>query len=212
MKRLDISLGIMVLLSLTAIAAGQGTQGINVLGEGTATVPADIVIISVGAQSNNDNITIAAAENAQLLNKTIDALKTAGVKNEEIMPGQSSGIVSRHFESNICRPVNNTTVCENTSNTSNILSNSIAIRLKTTDQSSVNKILETANSVGAVASIEGYSLSDKDQVVADARKKAIENAKSNAQDMASAAGVKLGKAIDIKDLGYPDINLNEPFG
>ena len=193
-------------------AAGQGTQGIRVFGEGTATVPADTVIISVGVQSNNTNATQAAAENALLLNKTIDALTGAGVQKDEIMPGQSSGISSSHFVSNICRRVNNTTVCENTSNALSLLTSSILIRLKTTDQDRVNSVLETAKSQGAMASITGYSISDKSQAIAEARKKAIDNARSNAEDMASAAGVKLGKAIDIKDYGYPNISFNEPFG
>ncbi|VVB64046.1 Uncharacterised protein [uncultured archaeon] len=212
MKRLAILLGIALLASLVVSAAGQGTQGIRVFGEGTATVPADTVIISVGVQSNNTNASQAAAENALLLNKTIDALTGAGVQKDEIMPGQSSGISSSHFVSNICRRVNNTTICENTSNASSLLTSSILIRLKTTDQDKVNSVLETAKSRGAMASVMGYSISDKSQAIADARKKAIENSKSNAEDMASAAGVKLGKAIDISDYGYPDISFNEPFG
>ena len=212
MKRLAILLGLAVLASLVVSAAGQGTQGIRVFGEGIATVPADTVIISVGVQSNNANVTLAAAENALQLNKTIDALTGAGVPKDEIMPGQSSGISSSHFVSNICRQVNNTTVCENTSNASSLLTSSILIRLKTIDQGKVNSVLEAAKSKGAVASIMGYSITDKSQAMAEARKKAIENARSNAEEMASAAGVKLGKAIDISDYGYPDISFNEPFG
>jgi uncharacterized protein len=212
MKRLAILLGLALLTVLVVSAAGQGTQGIRVFGEGTATVPADTVIISVGVQSNNTNASQAAAENALLLNKTIDALTRAGVQKDEIMPSQSSGISSSHFESNICRQVNNTTVCENTSKALSLLTSSILVRLKTTDQGEVNSVLEAAKSQGAVASIMGYSISDKSQAVADARKKAIENARSNAEDMASAAGVKLGKAIDIKDYGSPDMSFNEPFG
>ena len=212
MKRLAILLGLALLTVLVVSAAGQRTQGVHAFGEGTATVPADIVIISVGVQSNNTNASQAAAENALLLNKTIDALTRAGVQKDEIMPGQSSGISSSHFESNICRQVNNTTVCENTSNALSLLTSSILIRLKTTDQDKVNRVLEAAKSQGATASIMGYSISDKSQAVAEARKKAIDNAKSNAEDQASAAGVKLGKAIDISDYGYPDISFNEPFG
>ena len=212
MKRLAILLGIALLASLVVNATGQETQGIRVFGEGTATVPADTVIISVGVQSNNTNASQAAAENALLLNKTIEALTGAGVQKNEIMPGQSSGISSSHFVSNICRQVNNTTVCENTSNASSLLTSSILIRLKTTDQDKVNSVLEAAKSKGATASIMGYSISDKSQAIADARKKAIENARTNAEDMASAAGVKLGKAIDIKDYGYPDVSFSEPFG
>ena len=212
MKRLAILLGLALLTVLVVSAAGQRTQGVHAFGEGTATVPADIVIISVGVQSNNTNASQAAAENALLLNKTIDALTRAGVQKDEIMPGQSSGISSSHFESNVCRLVNNTTVCKNTSNALSLLTSSILIRLKTTDQDKVNRVLEAAKSQGATASIMGYSISDKSQAVAEARKKAIDNAKSNAEDQASAAGVKLGKAIDISDYGYPDISFNEPFG
>lgn len=212
MKRLALLLGLALLTVYVVSAAGQGTQGIRVFGEGTATVPADTVIISVAAQSNNTNAAQAAAENTLLLNKTIDALTGAGVQKDEIMPGQSSGISSSHFESNVCRRINNTTVCENTSNALSLLTSSILIRLKTTDQDRVNSVLETAKSHGAMASITGYSISDKSQAIADARKKAIDNARSNAEDIASAAGVKLGKAIDIKDYGYPNISFNEPFG
>ena len=212
MKRLAILLGLALLTVYVVSAAGQGTQGIRVFGEGTATVPADTVIISVAVQSNNTNASQAAAENTLLLNKTIDALTGAGVQKDEIMPGQSSGISSSHFVSNVCRRINNTTVCENTSNALSLLTSSILIRLKTTDQDRVNSVLETAKSQGAMASITGYSISDKSQAIADARKKAIDNARSNAEDMASAAGVKLGKAIDIKDYGYPNISFNEPFG
>lgn len=212
MKRLAILQGLALLAVLVVSAAGQGNQGIRVFGEGTATVPADTVIISVGVQSNNTSASQAVAENALLLNKTIDALTAAGVQKDEIMPGQSSGISSSHFESNICRQVNNTTVCENTSKALNLLTSSILVQLKTTDQSKIDSVLAAAKSQGAMASIMGYSISDKSQVVADARKKAIDNARSNAEDMASAAGVKLGKAIDISDYGYPNVSFNEPFG
>lgn len=212
MKRLAILLGLALLAVLVVSAAGQGNQGIRVFGEGTATVPADTVIISVGVQSNNTNASQAAAENALLLNKTIDALTAAGVQKDEIMPGQSSGISSSHFESNVCKRVNNTTVCENTSKALNLLTSSILVQLKITDQSKIDSVLAAAKSQGAMASIVGYSISDKSQVVADARKKAIDNARSNAEDMASAAGVKLGKAIDISDYGYPNVSFNEPLG
>lgn len=212
MKRLAILLGLALLAVFVVSAAGQGNQGIRVFGEGTATVPADTVIISVGVQSNYTNSSQAAAENALLLNKTIGALTAAGVQKDEIMPGQSSGISSSHFESNVCKRVNNTTVCENTSNALSLLTSSILVQLKTTDQSKIDSVLGAAKSQGAMASIVGYSISDKSQVVADARKKAIDNARSNAEDMASAAGVKLGKAIDISDYGYPNVSFNEPLG
>ena len=212
MKRLAILLGLMLLTALSTSAVVEGQQGIRVMGEGTATVPADTVIISVGVQSTNANATQAAAENADRLNKTIDALTKAGVQKDEIMPGQSSGFISSQVEILKPKTVNNNTTWEKVSNASNVLTNSITIQLKTTDISRINSTLEAAKSQGAVASIEGYGISDPKPAESAARDKAIDNARSNAADMASAAGVSLGKAIDIEDYGFPDIRMNEPLG
>jgi uncharacterized protein YggE len=212
MKRLAILLGLMLLTALSTSAVVEEQQGIRVVGEGTATVPADTVIISVGVQSTNANTAQAAAENADRLNKTIDALTKAGVQKDEIMPGQSSGVMSNKVEIYNAKTANNKTTWENVSRDSNVLTNSITIQLKTTDISRINSTLEAAKSQGAVASIEGYSISDPKPAESAARDKAIDNARSNAADMASAAGVSLGKAIDIEDYGFPDIRMNEPLG
>ena len=212
MKRLVLILGLVLLAALSTSAVAEAQQGIRVVGEGTATVPADTVIISVGVQSTNVNTTQATAENANQLNKTIDALIKAGVQKDEIMPGQSSGFISSQVEILKPKTVNNKTTWENVTKASNVLTNSITVQLKTTDISRINSTLEAAKSQGAVASIEGYSISDPKPAEAAARDKAIENARSNAADMASAAGASLGKAIDIEDYGFPNIRMNEPLG
>jgi|SRR5271157_558092 len=212
MKRLALLLGLMLLTALSTSAVVEAQQGIRVIGEGTTTVPADTVSISVGVQSTNANATQAAAENAARLNKTIDALIKAGVQKDEIMPGQSSGFISSQVEMRKPKMVNNKTIWENVTNASTMLTNSISIQLKTTDLSRINSTLEAAKSQGAVASIEEYSISDPGPAEAAARDKAIDNARSKADDMASAAGVSLGKAIDIEDYGFPDIRMNEPLG
>jgi len=105
MKRLALLLGLVLLAALGTSAVVEAQQGIRVIGEGTATVPADTAIISVGVQSTNANANQAAAENADRLNKTIDALIKSGVQKDEIMPGQSSGFISSQVEMSLGKAI-----------------------------------------------------------------------------------------------------------
>jgi uncharacterized protein YggE len=49
--------------------------------------------------------------------------------------------------------------------------------------------------------VVGYDLRDTKTAVADAHKAAVMNAKKNAEDIAAAAGGKLGKVVDISQYG-----------
>ena len=85
----------MIAVLLPAYAQGANPAlPLPIAGEGTVTVPADTAIISVSVQSGNENRTEAQADAQEKMDRVIDAVKRAGVKDEEIMPGQSSGVSS----------------------------------------------------------------------------------------------------------------------
>jgi uncharacterized protein len=211
-KRLAIWLGIMILAALSSFAAGQGNPTLTVMGEGTLTAPADTVTIIATVESDNENLTLAEESAQEMQNKTIEALKEAGLKQSEITPSQGSGISSFSSSSRVCKTVNNTTTCDYQSVDSKKVSKSLLIRLETLDENSINAALNAARSAGATAEVSGYSLNDANQSVADARKKAVENAKENAQGMASAAGARLGKVLDISEYAYPNISAADQPG
>lgn len=121
---------------------------LTVEGVGTVTVPADIVTISVSVESSNENITQAQYEVGEEMNRVISALKKAGVKDEEILPGQGSGISSFQSSSKVCKTVNNTTVCENVTESASTLQRSTVIRLQAKDESGIDKVLDAARSAG----------------------------------------------------------------
>ena len=212
MKRLAIWLGIMILAALSSFAAGQGNPTLTVMGEGTLTAPADTVTIIATVESDNENLTLAEESAQEMQNKTIEALKEAGLKQSEITPSQGSGISSFSSSSRVCRTVNNNTTCDYQSVDSKKVSKSLLIRLETLDENSINAALNAARSAGAMAEVSGYSLNDANQSVAEARKKAVENAKENAQGMASAAGAHLGKVLDISEYAYPNISAADQPG
>ncbi|MDD1736759.1 MAG: SIMPL domain-containing protein [Methanothrix sp.] len=194
----------MIAVLLPAYAQGANPAlPLPIAGEGTVTVPADTAIISVSVQSGNENRTAASADAQEKMDRVIDAVKRAGVKDEEIMPGQSSGVTSFQSTSKVCRRVNNSTVCENDTLQASSLEISAVIRLNSTDESRINSLLNAAESAGAKAYLAGYGLSDSSKATAQARQKAVANARENAAAMAAAEGLRLGKVMDISDYGYP---------
>lgn len=215
MNRLAILLSFMVMAALSVSTAQDDNPTLGVVtayGMGTVTVPADTVMISVTAESHNENSTLAEAENQENLDRTKEALIALGVTPEEIMSGKSSGLMSFQSSSRVCRTVNNTTICDVGSSNVTALSSSLTVRLKTADKARINQVLEAARSSGASPEVVGYSLSDMSSAVADARKKAVEDARTNAQGMANAAGMRLGDIIEIKEEVYPGTAMAWPFG
>lgn len=200
---------IMAFTALYGTAQGE-TYPLTVEGIGTVTVPADIVTISVSVTSSEKNITLAQSEVGEEMDQMISALKKAGVKDEEIIPGQGSGISSFQSSSNVCKTVNNTTVCQNTTESSSTLQRSTVVRLKSLDESRINKVLDSVRSVGANAYVVGYGLKDSSAAQEEARKKALADAKKNAASLAAEAGGSLGKAMDI--FTYPNLGIDYSYG
>lgn len=202
--------GIILIVVLCAEAAAESPT-LTVEGIGTTTVPADTVSISISVTSSNDNMTAAQFEASRKMSNVIDALKAIGIKDDEIMQGQSTGVTSYQSTSKVCKVVNNTTVCENSTAEASSLERSAVVRLKTTDQSRINEVLNAAKLAGAKAYMAGYGLGDASKAVDDARQKAVANAKENAQRMALAAGVRLGKMLSISAYGLPDVKMADSY-
>ena len=205
MKNRSVLLLGMIALLLCMTAAADDKGSIQVIGVGSVVIPADTVTITVSAKSSDDNTTKAAVESDNLLNKTVDALKAAGINDNEILPGRSSGFAT--YIERYCNRVNNTTTC--TYKTSNVAISQLTVQIKK-DQDRINKTIDAAKSSGATAAVSGYSISDTNAVVNEVKNKAIENAQQNAQDYASAYGFTLGKVIGTTESPNPDIEIGGP--
>jgi len=206
-KNLLLLLGLLFVAALCTSSAAQDTGTLRVMGVATVTIPADTVLITVGVHSDNQNATLAAAENAMLLNETREALRRAGVKDDEMLSGQSTSYVSLH--NMVCNTTNNITTCKDV--TTHLVGRQIAVRLTTTDETRVNEVLEAARSAGAQADVSSYRLTDTEGATAQARKKAVENARSIAQDYTDAFGMKLGKVVNVYEPSYPEMTFGYPF-
>jgi uncharacterized protein len=199
----------MITALLPAMAVGMNPT-LTIVGEGTATVSADTATISVSVESDNENMTAARADAQEKMQQAINALKAEGVKDEDILPGQSSGVTSFQSTSRVCKRVNNSTICENNTDQATSFKRSTLIRLDSTDEATINRVLDAARSAGAQAYVAGYGLKDPSKATAQARMIAVADAKKNAAGMAAAEGARLGKVLDISDYGYPNA-LNDYY-
>lgn len=212
MKRLAILLGILILAAFATCSAQSGNPTLQVVGEGKVTVPADMVTIAAVAEIGNENTTIAEAAARELLNKTKEALLKASVDQKDMVSSQGSGVSSFESSSKVCKTVNNNTTCETESQSTKKVSKTLLVRLKTADESRINSVLNAARSAGASAEILDYGLSDSSDAVAAAHKAAISDAKKNAEDIATAAGGRLGKVVDISEYSSPYVSPSDQPG
>lgn len=212
MKWLVVLLGISIVATLATCSAQSGNPTLQVVGEGKVTVSADMVTIAATAESNDANITVAQAAASEILNRTKDALLSAGIDQKAMSSSQGSGVSSFESSSKVCRTVNNNTTCETSSQSAKKVSKTLLVRLKTADESRINSVLNAAKSAGASAEVLEYGLSDPSDAVASAHKAAISDAKKNAEDIATAAGGRLGKVVEISEYSSPYVSPSEQPG
>jgi uncharacterized protein YggE len=201
-----IALGLMILL-LCACSSAQDKGTLRVTGVGTVTVPTDTVYMTVSTKSTFENASMNTSSSDDKLNLTVEALKAAGVKDREILPGRYKGVST--YYTRICDRVNNTTICRD--NKVYLMSEKLRLRLNDSDQARIDGILQAAEDAGAVAEVSGYALSDTSESFKEAKKMAIDNAKENAMDYASAVGMKIGNVVAINELGYPDVEIGSDW-
>jgi uncharacterized protein len=168
--------------SYAQLSSPDNNKTLFVTASASTQIKPDKVTVSLGVETTNTKAKAALAANSELMNQIINALKTAGVKQNETSTSSFSITPNRNYS-----------VDTNQGNlTGFTVSNSIQI-----DSSNVNDTsdwVDIAVSSGAnnVNSIY-FSLSDKklDEVKNELIKDAIENAKEKADIAASALGYKI---------------------
>ncbi|MEA2045913.1 MAG: SIMPL domain-containing protein [Euryarchaeota archaeon] len=201
MKSMAILLSLALTFLIPAVAA-EDTFSLTVMGEGTVVVPADTVFVTVSVVSTDENVSFASAKNAEDLNRTIEALVDAGLDKDGILPGRGRSVQTIRTYT---RTYNDTTSEVVAQEVTNRITEQVTIGLSTEDEGVLKRCLETAEAENASVEITGYGLSDAGPAMIRARRKAVEDARYNAGELASAAGLKLGKTVDIFEPSPPRV-------
>ena len=196
MKRFSmVLLGLMLLLAapLSASAAedDENISKLIVQGEGKASTAPDMATIVLGVETRNASASAAAAENSELMNATVNALRAAGIEDKDIQTSRYSLTTE---------PQEKPKEGEKPKAPEFIATNQVTVRLN--DTSYVGRILDAAvlagsNSIQEVSFDLRNPKPEEDKALAHA----IEDAGRKAEVAAKAAGVKLGKVLELTE-GY----------
>jgi uncharacterized protein len=178
-------------LPYASAAEDTGIPKLIVQGEGKESAAPDVVTIELGVETRNASASIAAQENARLMNSTIKALLEAGIDKKEIQ--------TSHY-SLTTKPENELKEGEKPQLPEFIATNQIIVKLNNTGDA--GKVLDVAVLAGS-NSIQGvtFDLKNPQPEKDRALSLAIEDATRKAKAAATAAGVKLGKVLEISE-GY----------
>ncbi len=208
MKRSDIELFVLTLLAASALLAASIVPALGqddnaniskhvVQGEGKFNAVPDVATIVIGVETRNASAASAVAENAVLMNSTINALLSAGIDQKDIQTSTFS-LTTRQEEP---VPLDGSRANkENVTPPEFIATNTVTVKLNNTGD--VGKVLDTAVAAGS-NNIQGISFDLEDPAPAKdaALILAINDASRKARVAAGAAGVTLGRIMEISE-GY----------
>ncbi|MGD0953659.1 MAG: SIMPL domain-containing protein [Methanotrichaceae archaeon] len=208
MRRFEIAiLGLMFLLALALALPAQAAGNDNVSkiicnGEGKTTAAPDIVTITLGVETRNVSASAAAAENAKLMNSTINALLSAGLNKKDIQTSQYSLTT---------QPEDNPVPASATKNKTPpvfVATNQVTAKMNVTEN--IGKVLDAATAAGS-NSVMGISfdLRDPKPQMDKALANAVNDSRRKAEIMAGTAGLKLGKILELSE-GYGYTSSNAP--
>jgi uncharacterized protein len=187
-----ILLGLVLLAaSSLALASDVNVSKLIVQGEGKASAAPDMATIVLGVETRNASASAAAAENAELMNTTINALRAAGIKDKDIQTSRYSLTTE---------PQEKPKEGEKPKAPEFIATNQVTIRLNNT--ADVGKVLDAAVLAGSNSIQElSFDLKNPKPQEDKALALAIEDAGRKAEVAAKAAGVKLGRVLELTE-GY----------
>ncbi len=210
MKRTTFILTIIALTAIVLSACGPATIVANplppqrtlvVTGTGMIQMTPDIAYINIGVHTEKPTAAEAVAENNTQTQQVIDALKAAGVDAKDIQTANFSIYPNNQYDPQTNQKTGTTYVVDNTVN----------VTVRKLDQ--LGDMLDAAVNVGAnnVNSIQ-FDVQDKSSYLKQARTQAVKDAQTQAQQLASDAGVTLGAIQTLSFANNIPSPVMETFG
>ena len=194
MLRLTQTVAIFTLIALAApvIAAEETAEiarVINVTGEGEATAPPDMATINTGVTTQGETARAALDQNNAAMKKLLAVLKEQGVAEKDVQTSNFSvhPVYDRDEENRRTPKV-----------VAYRVGNQVQVRVRNLD--SLGKVLDAVVSAGSnqISGIE-FGIDDPSGILNEARSRAIRDAKERAGVYAQAAGVEVGRVLQISE-------------
>ena len=197
MNRRMMALGLAAAIALPAAASAAETPiqpRIVVTGEGEATVAPDMALLSLSVMREAKTAREALDANNAAMAEVIEAIKLFGIADRDL---QTAGI-------QIMPRFNFTNKPDGTQEAELIayqVTNTLSVRVR--DIVKTGEILDKAVSLGVN---QGgnivFANDDSSAVITEARRKAVVEATARATTLAEAAGVQLGRVLEISEQSF----------
>jgi hypothetical protein len=187
----------MMAVPFAALADETPRPRITVTGEGEAAAAPDTAILSLVVLQEKPTAREALTANNEAMAKVLDAMKKAGIADRDL---QTSGF---SIDPRYVYPENkdNTQPPQAPKIVGYAVSNSLTVRVR--DLKKVGDILDQSVTLGVNQGGNLVFTNDKpDAILEEARKKAVASAMAKAKTLTDAAGVGLGKVIEISEQSY----------
>eukprot|EP01132_Coremiostelium_polycephalum_P010925 gene10925-13381_t len=183
----------MMAVPFAAMAEEAPRPRITVTGEGEATAAPDMAIVSLVVLQEKPTAREALTANNETMAKVLDAMKKAGIAERDL---QTSGF---NIDPRYVYPDNKQGQPPQAPKiVGYAVSNSLSVRVR--DLKKVGEILDQSVTLGVNQGGNLTFTNDKPEtIVEEARKKAVANAIAKAKTLTAAAGVEVGKVIEISE-------------
>jgi hypothetical protein len=170
---------------------GPISPGIVTVGDATVKVKPDVAILGVGATAQADTAAQAQALVSQRIDRILAAAKKLGIADADLKTAGYSIAPQYAYDSGRAPRV-----------TGYQATQMLSLTLRRIDDA--GKALDAlVQNDGATNASISFSLDDPKAAQADARKLAVEDARSKADAMARTAGVRVGRVLAITDSSQP---------
>lgn len=172
---------------------------IAVTGEGMMTASPDMAILNLSVLRQAKTAREAMTANNEAMIKVLDAMKKAGIEDRDL---QTGGI---NIQPIYVYPDDKNNLKEPTI-TGYSVSTSLTVRVR--ELANVGKILDESVTLGVNQGGDLNLVNDNPSaVINEARKRAVANAIAKAKTLADAAGVGLGRVVEISELSRPPMPM-----
>ena len=174
----------------TSITVASQQEGIWVSGQGEVQAVPDVAVLNLGVQAQALTVAEAQEQASQAMDAVMAALKSKGIAEKDIQTTGYSIWQQTRWDPN--RQTEEVVGYQ--------VSNNIQVKVrKVADAGTVLDAVVAAG--GDLIRVQGiyFEVDDPSSYLDDAREKAVADAKARAEQLASLAGVKLGKPIYITE-------------
>ena len=164
----------------------ENKNSISISGQGKVLAKPDVGQISLSVISENSTVAAAQEDNTEKMNKIIEGLKEMGIEEKDLKTTNYTIYPKYQY----------------LYGKSNIIGYKVdqTLQVKIRQLDKVSSVLNKATELGVnqIGSLS-FTFDNPEKLQAEARKKAIDNAKEKAEVLANDLGVKLGRIISFSE-------------